>query len=71
MDMISQMALRNWKSLVTVLPKLTEIQLQQMIDHETANEKRISYAVRVHQRLVNMRNTREREEIISACNVKT
>jgi hypothetical protein len=51
MDMISQMALKSWRTLNAIVGSLTEEQLNKMLDHEKLNSKRLDIMLRIQQRL--------------------
>lgn len=54
----------NWRSLNEQLTGLTEDQLRRMIDDELKHGKRASILVRLHQRYVMLRASRERRELL-------
>ena len=67
LDIISEMALKDWRSLNNVLSALREDQLEQMLLVECAEKKRLDIAVRVHQRYCQVRTARERGEVMAQC----
>ena len=67
LDIISEMALKDWRSLNNVLSALREDQLTNMLTVERADRKRLDMAVRIHQRLGQVRTARERGEIMADC----
>ena len=67
MDMICQMALKDWRSLNSFSAVLTEQQAKQMLDYEVENGKRTTFVVRLHQKLTSMRSIRERKELLERC----
>lgn len=67
LDLISQMALKDWRALNSVIAALNEVQLTQMLEHELNTKKRHTMATRIHQKFTAMRTARERSEIILKC----
>lgn len=67
LDIISEMALKDWRSLNNVLSALREDQLEKMLAVECSDKKRLDIAVRVHQRLCQVRTARERGEVMAKC----
>lgn len=54
----------NWRSMIAVLPDLTEDELKAALDAELKTHKRPAIARRLHQRYSALRTARERVEII-------
>lgn len=67
LDIISDMALKDWRSLNAVLSALREEQLADMLTVECATRRRLDMAVRIHQRYCNVRTARERAEVMGDC----
>lgn len=67
LDIISEMALKDWRSLNAVLSALREDQLAAMLIRERADRKRLDIAVRIHQRFCQVRSARERSEVMTDC----
>lgn len=67
LDIISDMALKDWRSLNNVLSALTEAQLEKMLLVECAEKKRLDIAVRIHQRFCQVRTARERGDVMTQC----
>ena len=67
LDIISEMALKDWRSLNSVLSALREDQLQAMLEVETKDRKRLAMAVRIHQRYSQVRTARERADLMTVC----
>lgn len=67
LDIISEMALKDWRSLNNVLSALTETQLEKMLLVECAEKKRLDIAVRIHQRFCQVRTARERGDVMAQC----
>ena len=65
MDVVTQMAMKDWRSLNRVLSILTEEQLTAALEYEKTGPRRQAMLVRVHQRLTRVRNDRERAELIA------
>lgn len=63
MDVITIMALDNWRDLNKILSSLREDQVVDMLDHEIANKARFTIINRLHERLSMLRGKRERAEI--------
>ena len=63
MDVITLMALDNWRDLNKILSSLREDQVAEMLDHEIANKARFTVINRLHERLTVLRSKRERAEI--------
>ena len=67
LDIISEMALKDWRSLNNVLSALREDQLEKMLIVERAGKKRLDMTVRIHQRYCQVRTARERADIMTDC----
>lgn len=67
LDIISEMALKDWRSLNAVLSALSETQLVTMLAAERTGKKRLDIAVRIHQRYCQVRTARERGEVMRDC----
>lgn len=67
MDLICQMALKDWRSLTSISAALSEAQLEEMIKYEVENRRRITFVERMHQKLTRIRAERERKELIKKC----
>lgn len=68
MDMICQMALKDWRSLNSFVSVLSEEQAKKMLDYEVLHGRRTTVIVRLHQRYTALRAAREREDLIKLCN---
>ena len=62
-----KLALHDWRKLNELLPTLTEAEVQEMLDHERARKRRLSFVQRLHQRVSNLRVTRERLQYLAEC----
>jgi len=58
-----------WRKLHAGMKGFSEADLQTMLDTEMAQHKRPAWAVRIHQRLCNLRTARERAEIMERLGV--
>lgn len=56
--------INNWHDLNVVLAMRDEQQIKEMLDEEVSKHKRVTYAVRIHQRYSTLRAQRERREIL-------
>jgi hypothetical protein len=54
----------NWRKLNKELALMSEDQVLQLLNHERANQRRISILERLHQRYTMLRCERERREIL-------
>lgn len=64
MDIILQMALKDWRTLNQVITAMTEDQLNTALETEKSTTRRQTMMIRIHQRLSKLRIDRERKEII-------
>jgi len=53
----------NWHDLNAVLTVATEARVEQLLKEELEQHKRVSYAIRLHQRYTTLRAQRERKDI--------
>jgi hypothetical protein len=62
-----KLALHDWRKLNELLPTLTEAEVAEMLEHERGRKRRLSFVQRLHQRVSNMRVTRERLQYLAEC----
>ncbi len=58
----------NWRELNAQLNDMTEDDLQALLDKERTGPRRVTVAVRLHQRLCTMRAERERNQLMQELN---
>ena len=56
--------LKNWNTLNESLMTLSERDVARLLSHEEANDKRITFLLRLHARLNVLRRTRERVRLV-------
>lgn len=60
--------LGNWNTLNASLMKLKEREVAQLLAHERANKKRLTFMLRLHARLNKLKSERERVAIVRLTN---
>ena len=55
----------NWRTLNDACSLLTEEEAQAALEHESANKRRASILIRLHQRYNTLRVARERKEMLA------
>jgi hypothetical protein len=60
----------NWHDLNVLLTLRDERQVKAMLDEEVKVHKRLTYAIRIHQRYTTLRAQRERRELLEKINAK-
>lgn len=63
LDLVCQLAAKNWRTLNSLITTLTESQLNALLNHEKATRKRMDMMVRIQQRLNNVIGSRKLEEL--------
>lgn len=60
--------LNNWNTLNASLMQLKEAEVAQLLSHERANKKRLTFMLRLHARLNKLKSERERVELVRMTN---